>query len=354
MMAESQAIDRQIEQNNQEENTAALKVLGTSYQTLGMAVAKEWGFPEQIINSMKPVDGILLNKKPEKSTDKLRVIANFSNSLSQALKLPKEKQDEAIQKITAQYDKSLDIDNRKIDQLIETSQAELTSFAKLINFSLNKSTFYQQLKADTVNESSSINQHTGSELNDDDSMQVLEEDTSEQATQSSEKALSDGIQDITNTLTGDDVSINQIMQMILETIYRALPGSRVLLGLRDKASNSIKARFGHGDELEKLIKSFQIPLAYEPDVFHIAFKNNVDIKIEDTLDSKIKDKIPAWFHNKIGSKSFVVFPIVIKHSPIAIIYIDSTQSKCISISDNQLGLLKTLRNQAILAIKSLS
>ena len=143
------------------------------------------------------------------------------------------------------------------------------------------------------------------------------------------------------------------MQMILETIYRALPGSRVLLGLRDKPSNCIKGKFGYGEDIESLTQNFLIPLAYQPDVFHIAFKNNVDIRIDDTQDAKIKDKIPAWYHRKISSKSFVLFPIVIKHSPIAIIYIDSTQAKSIAISDNQLSLLKTLRNQAILAIKSM-
>ena len=36
------------------------------------------------------------------------------------------------------------------------------------------------------------------------------------------------------------------------------------------------------------------------------------------------------------------------------IYIDSNQSAPIQLSDNQLGLLKTLRNQAVLAIKNLS
>jgi len=142
--------------------------------------------------------------------------------------------------------------------------------------------------------------------------------------------------------------------MIMETIYRSLSGSRVLLGLRDHASNSIKGKFGYGEDIEQLIQAFHIPLAYQPDVFHIAFKNNVDIKIDDTREAKIHDKIPQWFHRKVGSTSFILFPIVVKHSPIAMIYIDSPNAQNISITDSQLSLLKTLRNQAILAIKSLS
>ena len=92
----------------------------------------------------------------------------------------------------------------------------------------------------------------------------------------------------------------------------------------------------------------------QPDVFHVAFKNNVDIHIEDTRDEKIFGKIPDWYHRNIGAASFTIFPIIIKNAPIALIYIDSSGSESIKISDNQLGLLKTLRNQAILAIKNLS
>ena len=166
-----------------------------------------------------------------------------------------------------------------------------------------------------------------------------------------EKALTDGIQDISSTLTGD-FTINEIMQMVLETIYRAIPGSRVLLALRNKATNCIQGKFGYGEDIEQLISNFSVPLAYQADVFHLVFKNNVDIKIDNSQDDKIRDKIPDWYHRKIGSKFFVLFPIVIKHSPVAVIYIDSHKTGKITITDAQLSLLKTLRNQAVLAIKS--
>ncbi len=345
---ESQAIDRQVAQNGLDEHTAAIKVLGTSYQKLGMAVAREWGFPEQIINSMKTVDDALL-EHPDKPGDQLRLIANFSNALCQSLKKPANQQPDAIEQITEQYGQALKVDRKKVDALIENSQHELTSFAKLINFNLNKSQFYQQLTIDSDDAVTLIADHGA---DGECGLEMLQQDVTAEDLHNSEKALTDGIQDITNTLTSDDFNINQVMQMIMETIYRALPGTRVLLGLRDKASNSIKGKFGYGEELETLTRHFQIPLAYQPDVFHIAFKNNVDIKIDDTHDAKIKDKIPAWYHSKIAAQAFILFPVVIKHSPIAIIYVDSAQAGCLNISDHQLSLLKTLRNQAILAIKT--
>ena len=349
---ESQAIDTQIEQNNLQENTAALKVLGTSYHKLGMAVAKEWGFPQQIINSMAPVSEEQIDKQGEKF-DRLHLIANISNELSQSFKLPREQRDQSIKKISGKYTKVLDIDEKKVDRLIETSNRELTHFAKLINFNLSKSKFYQQLNA-TDEDALKLQENPSSQqAGVEEDIHILQEDLSQEASKSSEKALTDGIQDITNTLTGE-YNINQIMQMILETIYRALSGSRVMLGLRNKSSNSIEGKYGYGEDMDCLIRHFVIPLSYQPDVFHVAFKNNVDIKIDNAQDEKIKDKIPAWYQNKIGSKFFILFPVVIKNSPVAVIYIDSHKGDPINISDNQLSLLKTLRNQAILAIKSLS
>ena len=90
----------------------------------------------------------------------------------------------------------------------------------------------------------------------------------------------------------------------------------------------------------------------QPDVFHVALKNNVDIRIENTGDEKIRDRIPAWYHQNIAARSFTIFPVVIRETPIALIYIDHVNAEPIKITDAQLGLLKTLRNQAILALKS--
>ena len=142
--------------------------------------------------------------------------------------------------------------------------------------------------------------------------------------------------------------------MILETIYRALPGSRVVLCLKERASGTITARFGYGEAVDRVLRRFRISLRERGDVFHVAFTNNVDIRIDDTRDDKIRGRIPDWYHRDIGAHSFTLFPILIKQAPVALIYIDSPGDAPIRINDAQLGLLKTLRNQAILAIKNLN
>ena len=348
---ESQTIDKLVSQDDVSEANAALQVLGTSYHQLGISVAREWGFPDQIIDSMKPLPASEIPKM-DSNSNALRAISQFSNSLGASLRLPENKQNATIKALTSQYAKALQVDDKSVESVIGDCQVELKEFSRLIQFNLKESSFLGNAFSEPdQGEPGNAEKNLNGEFDAAESMEILEEDI-DAINQNADKALTDGIQDITNTLTGE-YSINQIMQMILETIFRALNGSRVLLCLRDKSSQTMTARFGYGENIEEVIKKFSIPLAYQADVFHIAFKKDQDIRIENTQDEKIKRRIPEWYHRDIGARSFTIFPISINKAPIALIYIDNAQSKSISVTDTQLGLLKTLRNQAILAIKNL-
>jgi hypothetical protein len=51
------------------------------------------------------------------------------------------------------------------------------------------------------------------------------------------------------------------------------------------------------------------------------------------------------------TRTFVLFPLNIKGSPVALIYCDKEKAGSIAIPEKELALLKALRNQAVLAIK---
>jgi hypothetical protein len=86
-------------------------------------------------------------------------------------------------------------------------------------------------------------------------------------------------------------------------------------------------------------------------VFHLATTKGLDIIITDIDDSKIADKIPSWYRQSVMAKTFVLFPLCIKGNPVALIYCDRDKAGSINIPEKELSLLKTLRNQALLAIK---
>ena len=126
---------------------------------------------------------------------------------------------------------------------------------------------------------------------------------------------------------------------------------RVLFCVKDGKQKTMNGRFGFGSEIQQIVKDFKFPLAFETDVFHAALTKNVDILITDVNDRKIYGLIPEWFSRVVTAQTFTLFPLCIKNMPVALIYADKEYPNEISFTDKDLSALRTLRNQALLAIK---
>jgi hypothetical protein len=62
-------------------------------------------------------------------------------------------------------------------------------------------------------------------------------------------------------------------------------------------------------------------------------------------------RIPAWYREKVNAQTFLVLPIVISGKVIGMFYADRDNAGELNIEPQHLRLLKTLRNQAVLAIR---
>lgn len=159
-----------------------------------------------------------------------------------------------------------------------------------------------------------------------------------------------GIQDVTSSLVSD-FNLNDVLQMILETIYRGMSFNRAIIMIRDNKQNSMVARFGFGEGVAAVIPHFRFSLTFVPDVFHLSIGKGLDIAIEDIQAPNIADKIPAWYRASINAPCFMLLPIMVKDKAIGLFYADMNKSNALNMSQQQLSLLRTLRNQAVLAIK---
>jgi hypothetical protein len=102
----------------------------------------------------------------------------------------------------------------------------------------------------------------------------------------------------------------------------------------------------------ELAKQLRFSLAAQPDnVFNVATAKGVDILISDIDDPKIAARVPA---TGTASRCLAHLRAVPAHDqgpPVAMIYADKDRPGEIEISEQELALLRTLRNQAVLAIK---
>ena len=71
--------------------------------------------------------------------------------------------------------------------------------------------------------------------------------------------LAAGIQDITDAMV-ESVKLNEILRMVLETMYRGLGFNRVVFCLRDARTETLTGRFGLGVGVETVVPLFKVPL----------------------------------------------------------------------------------------------
>jgi GAF domain-containing protein len=139
--------------------------------------------------------------------------------------------------------------------------------------------------------------------------------------------------------------------MALETMYRGMGFTRTMIFIRDPRLNAMRARFGFGAGIEKLIPQCSFALAFEPDVFHVALDKGLDIVIENTQAENVAQRIPLWHRQVLNARSFLLLPVILKNQAAGLLYADSGSEEGIRINSEQLDLLRTLRTQVVLAFR---
>jgi len=360
---ESDEIRRIIAQKGCSEDQAALQVLGISFEDMGIAIAKQWGFPPVIVGTLRKLPPGAV-KKPQNNEDRLRVLAGLSNELCSVIaQATPEARDREMKKAMARFADAISIDHKEMHETVQRSVEEVAEFARIIHLNLQQTTFGKQMRlfakggaADPGGEGGDTGTLGGDSLNgtmlrDDGPLGAgFDGADGEDDKVDAQSILTAGIQDISNTLV-DGFKLNDILRIILETMYRAMGFKRVVLCIRDAKSNCMQGRFGFGPNATEIAKAFRFPLTFTPDIFHAATSKGVDILISDISDPKIATRIPDWFRKSVPAQSFVLFPLNIKGNPVALIYADRDEPGGITIPEKELSLLRTLRNQAVLAIK---
>ena len=369
--AETAAIAQRMQDHAQSEAKASLDVLGVSFEHLGMGIARNWGFPDQLVLSMKtlPSDKIKNSTAP---SERLRALAGFSNELCDViLNTPDADRSKVLAKLTTRFHDCLPITEKQLTGLMEKSMREIAQFALAVNVNLKQSAFAQQASKWVGMAQEEAAPAESPEDEDEDAASQTALDASvlhEHATlreapvdeagsnaprtpEQTQSILTSGLQDVSNSLIDDKVSLNDILRMILEAMYTGMGFGHVVLCIKDGRHNTMCGKFGFGDDVQAVTKAFNFSLTAQPDVFLVALQNNADILITDIDDPKIASRIPAWFRQNVSARTFVLFPIIVKGKAVGLIYADRPQPNDISIPEKELSLLKSLRNQAVLAIR---
>jgi serine/threonine protein kinase len=368
---ESQEIERLMASKSLSEARASNQVLGVSYEQLGIEIAKSWNFPERIVHSMGKLGA---GKVPAAKTldDRVRVIANLADELRVlTTSTPAEETDRRLNQLGERYASCLRLDAADLKRITQAAVLEITKEASFYNLDINNSGALRQARHwGTRSGMDSI--PAGSVPGLDKGLESLAESDLEKTLVDRESKvldgtpvssggkpsnavaiLSAGVQDITNTLVSD-YKLNDLLNMVMETMYRGMGFTRVLLAVRDARSGLIVGRFALGEDSDALLRQFSFPLAGNPDLFRLAVAKGRDILISDAHAEKLHAQLPEWYRTHVHAPAFVLFPILVGTNPVGLIYADMLGKTALQIAREEANLLVTLRNQAVLAFKQAS
>jgi serine/threonine protein kinase len=365
---ETAEVRKHLAQHGGSEAAASARVLGLSYEELGIGVARSWGFPDSMVGSMRRLPDGAVKKSPNPN-ERLRQLAGLSDQLCTVFEqVPAEKQKEELLKISRRFGDSIPLDHEQLEQSVKRSLEEVVSYTAAIRLNLQQSALGRQISAWSGNRENA-SPPTGEDAagasipgNLTRTAIVAPEAAeakpapaggTEAAGPSLEEAqaiLNAGIQDITGSLVGD-YALGDILRIIIETMYRGIGFQHVLLCIKDARNNSMTAKFGFGPDIDEVIRRFRFPLGGKKDIFDVALTRGADILISDIRDPKISGHIPEWFGKTVAAETFILFPLVIKNAPVGLIYADKQRAGELVIPENVLSMLRALRNQAVLAIK---
>lgn len=334
-------------QQGQDESVAVQAILGISFEELGSGVGKAWNFPEKMIGSMRGIEG--KPKKPQSDIERLRVMTNLGSELTSIMLGPSSEHTRKLLQLKERYKDAIVLDEPQLRQWLADAASDFLEQAAYFAIDTRPGELMNRVKALLGKNTPTTGQ---SEV---DALEKTIIDTTTMAnasleSQDSQLVLSSGVQEITNALVAE-FNLNDLIRMILEIMYRGKGFDHVLFAARDVKRNVLAARFGFGQNIDKLLPHFAIPLTQTVDVFRVAIEKNADILIDDVSADSIRERIPGWYTQHFQSKTFLILPVVIDKRAIGLFYADKAQAGALEVQPKELSLLKTLRNQAILGIR---
>jgi HD-like signal output (HDOD) protein len=358
---EHQQIKELIAQDGMREDDAISAILGVSYADLGMGVARLWQFPESVIQSMRPLPSGPI-KPPLTEDGQLHCFSGFSGELCQIIahEDPAERNDR-LHALLTRFEAALPLSPNQLETLLSSAADQLSRYSEILRIDLHETALLRGLRKVTIVRKEVHDQPDPAESPEADShfkpsdslgpveLRETPRDPEPSNEERRQEILIDGIQEITNALL-EEYDLNNLLTMILETIYRGFGFQRVLFCLMAPGHRRMQARFGFGRDVDRLLGEFGFEVRDRADIFNLALSKASDIGIDHATDPRIQKALPAWFKRLISPPTFALFSLVIHKRPAGLIYVDRGKAGR-AIESGQLNYMRILRNQAVMAIK---
>lgn len=336
------ALVKLVDSGEMTEQEAEEEVLGFSLKALTQGLSKSWSLGELLDDSLSNT----------KKNDPNVMLVNLGSKLAQASKSgwDSEEAQLAIVEIAKQL-------NLKSDDVIDIAHAnakQAKNITKMYGVTA-ASKQIPQAKYDLV---------------DDEDPNILDEDyaqidghlvdVSEDEVQKQDAILHPEpdahlqliiLSDIAQTIE-EAPSINIVLEMVLEGLYRGVGMDRSLFAILSKDRKTLSCKYALGADNEKLRDEFQIDVSHASNIFHkvITSKKVAHISAD---PSKINGTLTRDVLKLLGPPPYLIMPTIVRGKVIGIFLADRNASKRL-IDDKDLLSFQQFCQQANMGLTFLS
>lgn len=334
--------------------TASLRVLGVGFQDLGVGIARSWGLPDSLQRTMRAPDGTIPQRRLEGESDRLRWLGRAANEITDLVLLHDgEALDAALTALAERYATALDLSPRAIVAAVASARRRMAATVQALGLQIPAGAPSHRLIALAAPTAAIADPLAPLAM--PSTLALADDGEDRRGGVPSAQVLAAGMQEVTAALVADGCRLNDVVRMVLETLYRALGASRVVICLRDARPEQLVGRFGFGDRVEEVARAFRVPLRPQgtPDLFAAVCLKGMDTLITDAAAPNVAGRLPPWFRDAVGAGSFLLLPLMHKGAAFGLVYVDARRAGGLVLGDAELSMLRTLRNQLVLAFRQL-
>ncbi|MDP4300844.1 HDOD domain-containing protein [Leptothrix discophora] len=341
----------------------AREVLGIGYEDLGVEVARQWGWPEDLqlaLRRLHPRDPEL----PAGSDERLRVACTAANLLAAKLEALHDPDEIAacLAGFLPAWGVPLGLDEAMLGGMVERARSEWIEMATLLGLQLPNAAPAKGGKGPAMKTTAKPGSTgNGPEL-------IKPRATASAAAGAAGapaprpappkvavpaavgQALGRALEAVSE-LAMSDAPLAAVLQALMTQVQQALQLQRIVVCLREPASGDLVGRIGLGDRASALAPQFRIALNPPNCLFGLLCAKNADTLISDAGDPVIAQRLPAWFARQVQAPTFLLLPLKLGDKPLGLIYGDRARPHTLQVGDAELTQLKAMRNQLIMAMR---
>jgi serine/threonine protein kinase len=366
------------------ESAVVADVLGIDYQAIGTGVTQVWGLPASLTRALARQAGEPPARVVDGAAERLRWCVMAAGEMAETLMhLPAESATAKLAGIGERYSKALGCPQQAFTDALKTAQSHLQEMSKDLGLDLRGDARARRLLPPEPPKSAAGVAKVagaaapGAALASSRPAVAAEAADAAAAADAAKPpttvtgagagakppvaddaartlALEQGIAMVTNTMAGDTFRLNEVLRTILDTMHKAIGFRCVMFALRDPKTGIITGRFGLGEPAATLCPQMRVDMNAHaaPDLFSVACRKGSDTMISDARAPLVMSRLPAWLQREAEARSFILLPMTMKGAPFALIYADRAETGGVALGERELSLMRTLRNQAVMAFKT--